>query len=78
MKIITSNERICRFYEANKSIHFEAVNLIFIDLFEKLLTDMNATMNVTINSQILSSVNQNTEKISEMYLSVFNSDLIQV
>lgn len=78
MKIITSNERICRFYEANKSINFEAVNLIFIDLFDKLLSDMNATMNVTINSQILSSVNQNTLKINEMNSSLsYLKDAVQ-
>jgi len=70
MKLVTSNEKICRFYESNKSIHFEAVNLIFIDLFEKLLGDMNSTMNVTVNSQILSSVNQNTQKINEMNVSI--------
>lgn len=67
MKMISiSNERICRFYKENPSINFEAVNLIFLDLFDKLLHDMNTTMNTTIQSQILSSVNENTQKINEM------------
>lgn len=65
-EIITKNHRICRFYEENPSINFEAVNLIFIDLFEKLLSDINSTMNVTINSQILSNVTENSLKISEL------------
>ena len=66
MKLTTSNEKICKFYELNKSINFEAVNLIFIDLFDKLLSDMNSTMNITVNSQILSSVNQNTQQIQAL------------
>ena len=34
-----TNKRIQNFYEKNPAISFEAVNLIFIDLFEKLLSD---------------------------------------
>lgn len=79
MKLITTNERICRFYEANKSIHFEAVNLIFIDLFDKLLSDMNATMNVTVNAQILSSVNDIQNSVSSLKETVqsMNTDMTQ-
>lgn len=69
-KIEVSNQRICAFYENNPGIQFEAVNLIFIDLFDKLLKDMNTTMNATINSEILCSVNQNTQKMNEMNNSI--------
>ena len=55
--LITNNPRICQFYKENPHIHFETVNLIFIDLFDKLLTDMNSTMNTSIHSQILTNVN---------------------
>jgi len=55
-KIIVKNKRIVSFYSDNPAINFEAVNLIFVDLFERLLGDMNSTMNATINSQILSTV----------------------
>ena len=34
-----SNERICKFYEDNPSISFEAVNLMIIDLFEKAFSN---------------------------------------
>ena len=68
--ISTTNERIIRFYKENPTIHFEAVNLIFIDLFDQLLRDMNNTMNSTIQSQILSMVHDNTEKINTMIYSV--------
>ena len=55
-KIIVKNKRIVSFYSDNPAINFEAVNLIFVDLFERLLGDMSTTMNATINSQILSTV----------------------
>ena len=60
MKLETTNRRICKFYTDNPSIDFEAVNIIFIDLFDKLLTDMTSTMNSTIHSEILSNVNSHS------------------
>jgi len=57
-KIIVKNKRLVSFYSENPSINFEAVNLLFLDLIEKLTLDMNSTMTSTINSQILSSVNE--------------------
>lgn len=68
--IVISNERICRFYQENPSINCEAVNLIFIDLFDKLLTDMNATMNISINSEILSNMNEMKHSITYLKDSV--------
>ena len=57
-KIIVKNKRLVSFSSENPSINFEAVNLLFLDLIEKLTLDMNSTMTSTINSQILSSVNE--------------------
>lgn len=54
--ISITNTKILDFYSQNPTINFEAVNLIFVDLFERLLGDMNSAMNSTINSQILSTV----------------------
>jgi len=51
-----TNKKIIDFYSQNPYINFEAVNFIFVDLFERLLGDMNHEMNSTINSQILSTV----------------------
>lgn len=56
--ISISNKKILQFYEKNPNIDIESINLIFIDLFEKLFTDMNKTMNHTINNQILSTVTE--------------------
>ena len=78
-RMTVSNPRICRFYEENPGINFEAVNLIFIDLFDQLLSDINATMNATIQSQILSTVHENTQKINELNSSiVFLNDKVSM
>jgi hypothetical protein len=69
-ELVVTNERICKFYENNPAINFEAVNLIFIDLFDKILSDVNSTMNATINAQILSDVNKNTQMIRELNSSI--------
>ena len=66
VQIVLQNERICKFYEQNPTINFEAVNLIFVELFEKLLANVNTTMNATINSQILTNVNDNTKRIDDL------------
>ncbi len=61
------------FYTQNPSINFEAVNLIFVDLFEKLLGDMNSAMNSTINSQILSTVSDLKGKVNSLSSSSFKT-----
>jgi len=66
----TSNPRICKFYEANKSISFDAVNLIFVDLFEKLLQDTSFSVAATINSQILSSITEQSHQINDLKSSI--------
>lgn len=71
------NKRIIEFYSQNPSINFEAVNLIFVDLFEKLLGDMNSAMNSTINSQILSTVGDLKSQFNTLNSSVskLNSEI---
>jgi hypothetical protein len=65
-KIETTNKRILKFYNSNPSINFEAINLIMIDLMEKLLNDMNSTMNSSIQSQILSTISEQGTQINEL------------
>lgn len=65
-----TNKKIIDFYTQNPSINFEAVNLIFVDLFERLLGDMNSAMNSTINSQILSSVGEIKNEMTSLSSSV--------
>jgi hypothetical protein len=72
-----TNKKIIEFYTQNPSINFEAVNLIFVDLFERLLGDMNSAMNSTINSQILSTVGEIKNEMTSLSSSVskLNADL---
>jgi len=70
MKLEITNARIAQFYKANPSISFEAVNLIFVDLFEKLLTDMNQAMNNTVHSQLLSNLSENNQQIHSLTSSI--------
>jgi hypothetical protein len=65
------------FYSQNPGINFEAVNLIFVDLFERLLGDMNSAMNSTINSQILSTVGELKGEFNSLSSSVskLNNDI---
>ena len=61
-----TNERILSFYERNPHINFEAVNLIFLDLFEHILDDMESVLNSTINTQILENTNILREKLKDL------------
>lgn len=70
MKLDITNPRITQFYKANPSISFEAVNLIFVDLFEKLLTDMNQAMNNTVHSQLLCNLSENNQQIHSLTSSI--------
>ena len=83
-KLTIQNKRISDFYSQNPGINFEAVNLIFVDLFERLLGDMNAAMNSTINSQILSTVgdlkgevNSLSSSVSKLNIDITNSIYIK-
>jgi len=69
-KIETTNKRILKFYNDNPNINFEAVNLVFIELMEKLINDMSSTLNASVNSQILSSVTELTNKFGSLNDSV--------
>lgn len=62
----TSNKRICKFYQDNPSINFEAVNVLFVDLFEKLLFDMSNTIDHTIHAQILATIGDQALQLGEI------------
>jgi len=69
-KLETTNKRICSFYEANPSIQFETVNLIFIDIFDKLLHDKDKTIHSSVQTQIMNSITDNAASINELKESI--------
>ena len=62
----TNNKRIYDFYKNNQTIDFETMNLIMIDFIEKLNMDLNKTISNTINCEILSSVKELKEQITNV------------
>jgi len=64
--LTTNNKRIYEFYKNNQTIDFETMNLIMIDFIEKLNMDLNKTISNTINSEILSSVKELKEQITNV------------
>jgi hypothetical protein len=66
----TANKRICKFYEDNPSINFDAVNVLFVELFEKLLFDMSNTIDRTIHSQILATITDQSLQIGNIKSSI--------
>jgi hypothetical protein len=69
-KIETSNKKICSFYEANPHINFDAVNLIFIDIFDKLLHEKDKTFQSTLQTQIMNGITDNAAKMTEINQSI--------
>jgi len=61
-----TNKRLWEFYTKNENINLEAVNLIFLDLIEKVNSDMSSTLTNTINTEILSSVKEIKNVVSSL------------
>ncbi len=81
--ISTRNKKIVQFYQNNPSLNFEQMNLIFIDILEKLGTNFQQTKNDNTNSllkEICSSV-QSLQKdqlsLQENHKSLLNQYLLQ-
>ena len=71
-KLEITHKRVCKFYKDNPSINFEAVNVIFVDLLEKLLCDTNSILTTMPNiNELQQSVLSLKDTISHM-----NSDTI--
>jgi len=63
---VINNKRIWEFYNSNPHINVEAINLILLDLIEKINSDMTSTITNTINSEILSSVKEIKHDVSSI------------
>ena len=70
-KIVIKNARIIEFYEANKSIDIEYVNLLFIDIIEKLKADTTGnSINTNIGTQLLQHVASLESQLGNVYSAV--------
>ena len=79
-QLCTNNKRIYDFYTTHKSLDFEQINLLCIDLFENVLQDASATINKSIGSQILSECLENRVRMAELSssLQLVNANLARV
>jgi len=64
--ITITNKRVWEFYNNNPHINVEAINLILLDLIEKINCDMSSTLTNTINSEILASVKEIKHGVSSI------------
>jgi len=67
------NKRIIAFYEKHPTVNFEAVNVIFVEMFEKLFSDMDSTINHSVNSEILNSITDLKTHITELKVDLPNT-----
>lgn len=59
----TKNQKILAFYKANKHLNFEEINLIFIDLIEKLNKDLVNSAENSLSNELLKDIFQKVDKI---------------
>jgi hypothetical protein len=55
-EIRLQNKRIWDFYEQHKNLNIEEMNVMFIEILEKLLSDSAASLNAGIARQLLDNV----------------------
>ena len=70
---VIKNKKIIAFYEKHPTINFEAVNVIFVDMFEKLFSDMDSTVNHSVHTEILSSLTEMKTHLTDLKLDLPNS-----
>lgn len=58
------NTRAIQFYENHPELDFDAVNLIFVDLLEKLLSNMSNTLNDNLSVDMLKEISANVSQHS--------------
>jgi len=58
------NKRAIQFYENHPELDFDAVNLIFVDLLEKLLSNMSNTLNENLSVDMLKEISANVSQHS--------------
>ena len=68
-EMIINNQKVFEFYQKNKNLNFEQVNLLSIALFENILHDANISNNNLITSQILAECLKNNHKIDQLIFS---------
>jgi hypothetical protein len=71
MNLLTiKNKKICDFYLNNPQLDCETMNLVFIELIEKLNYEIKSNLQFSLNSQILSNITEHSSKIHDLNNSI--------
>ena len=62
----TNNQKILAFYNANKHLDFEQINLLFIELIEKLNKDIMKSAETSLSNELLKDIFQKVDKIEHV------------
>jgi hypothetical protein len=76
-RVVINNKRIYDFYNENKNMNIENMNIFMIDFIEKVCNNMSTDANININSHILSFISENKTQIDYIkhYLSNINENM---
>jgi len=58
------NERCIQFYKQNSHIDFNTINVIFVDLLEKLIKNMSQTLDETYSKEALKSILESNKQLT--------------
>jgi len=61
--LTTKNQKILAFYNANKHLDFEQINLLFIELIEKLNKNIMKSAESSLSNELLKDIFQKVDKI---------------
>ena len=59
-----NNERCVSFYKKHTHIDFESVNLIFLDILEKLITNMSQTLDDSYTRESLKTLLESNKQLT--------------
>ncbi len=71
--IVIKNKKIIEFYEKNKHISIDNINLIIVDLLEQLINGMNNSINASISSQIFNEIHNLSNNINRINQEISNN-----
>lgn len=72
VRLETTNPTLCRFYEKHSYLNFELINLVFIEVLEKLMVNITTDSTSEVNSILLSNINENTKNINDIKTTINN------
>lgn len=70
MKLTVTHPRILEFYEKNPLLDFEKMNLLFVEMFGRILNDLTDMSSENIQSQILTNIYELKGNINDMSKSI--------